>query len=425
MEIRDTMRHESIFEHAAEHVSEEVREYLRTVSPRAEELTRTFERSDRPMADTAVIIPIALAQDGHRVHDALEQYARQADTADPFTVFLYLNDRRNNDNDARRYDRLSEVLEATEVYKDQLDVRVACGSYDEPTIGEIRKDAWDGVVGLAHREGVYDTPHRDVVGINHDIDSQWLHPRYIRQVQAEYDCLRNVSRDEASELILPIRTTRVLHGVSAEHPNTSRAIAWNDYVEGSYFRAVGGGYEAGMTVPFRHYAHKGGFAKTAIHETRPLISGASPIAWRQIGSTALVTSPRRYIQRFPQRGYEDIWTEDSFNDIDPCRRKSFKELPDATEHQLTQHTLNHMPRHAAVLCGTVIDQYENEGIAQPLKNESPEQRFARLFECQIALGESALKNIGFADDTTGYFRWLMMQSQEITSKIVTLYDEQP
>jgi hypothetical protein len=79
-----------------------------------------------------------------------------------------------------------------------LDVRSCFSSYDDPTIGEIRKDIWDAGIRLAERDGLFKPGEtNDVIGVNQDIDLEAMSPHYIKHIQAHYDEEKSRSNEKS------------------------------------------------------------------------------------------------------------------------------------------------------------------------------------------------------------------------------------
>jgi len=268
-----------------------------------------------PMADTAVLIPVAAHQEADRIVPAMAEYAKQED-ADPFTVFLLLN--YPFDNPEASADASVRQVETAMKQFPNLDIRYSiCGYSDPVIIGTIRKDLWDAALRVALTDGHFDEPGRDVIGISHDIDTVRMSRHYMRNVQARYRQMQALlgGMGGSTETTLPSMHTQVKHAYPFDtHPNIARAIFWSDLTYRQVFR--NGLYEEGVTVPFSLYAKRRGFDKDAvIHETRRL----APHFNVGIPLTGMDSSPRRYIARLGKDNLAEIWTEDTFGSGDACR----------------------------------------------------------------------------------------------------------
>lgn len=288
-------------------------------SDNAEDIALAFNELDTPLSHTVVLIPIAAEQEAESVDKAMAAYADQTD-CDPFTIALLLNCRSgiSPDRMANVQKTADAVERATRRYGDRLDIRVATQHYNNPTIGRIRKDLWDGALIVAYAEGVFDTAAGEVIGINHDIDTESMDPHYIRNIQREYARQQQAAEIHyRSGLVLAPRHTSVRHLHPFDtHPNTASGIFWADHSIDQASPYIG--YEEGIVLPFTHYAKQGGFDRDSkTYETQPLMKSVGRAA--TIADTYMRTSPRRYIDRFPQFGYDEIWQPGTFTDVDACR----------------------------------------------------------------------------------------------------------
>lgn len=314
----------------------------------AQQVADEFSIEGNPMSHTAVIIPVAINQDGALIESAMAQYAAQRD-CDPFTIFLLLNCPEDKVYDPGTVSGMIDVEKARQKYRDQLDIRVAHMAYIEPRIGKIRKDLWDGVTTLAMRDNLYNTPSSDVLGINHDIDTEYMSPRYIASIQDHYRTAQDMMTTcgFADSPLQPVYTQTSHSYPSVTHPNTAKGVFWIDMAYHQSFRSQGGGYEAGMVIPLSMYARRGGFDPGSVtHETGKLMPMINDRAPMQLPRTILKTSPRRYVERFPTEGYGRIWTKDTFGPSDACRdQDTMIGSRDSTIEELNQHIRQELDRH--------------------------------------------------------------------------------
>lgn len=295
----------------------------------------------KPLSPTVVAIPVAAHQESPEVVTrTIEQYAQQKGSG-AFTVSLLLNYPLEEYEPPNVNSIVRTVAGLKKRYKDTLDLRYAQKQFRDPTIGAIRKSLWDGLAHVSLANGLYDQPENDVVVINNDIDAEYISPVYIRNIQRFYDRAqgRRNSVGIPSDL-LPLGATQVRHGMRWDtHPRTSGAVFWNDLAHRQVMDAeLNGGYEAGLVVPLSLYARNGGFDASATkHESRPMHGRGDTVAQqRRIQSTALVTSPRRYLERFPSVGY-GVWDDESFGHTNDCRVVDERAFPDATQAQVDEH----------------------------------------------------------------------------------------
>ncbi len=303
--------------------------------PSSSEIAAEFAEQ-KPIEKTVVAIPVAAHQESDTISTTLEQYSRQVN-ADPFSICLFLNYPSAESNNPNIQKAVNTVAIAQEKYADSLDIRMSLQAYHKPVIGAIRKDLWDAVGLLALHEGLYDDPNNDIIMINNDIDSEYISTRYIASIQKAYKAsqLQRNAIENMSNIPLPVRSTQVRHNLRFDtHPHTSGGIFWNDLIHRMAQDAgMSSGYEAGLVVPLATYAKEGGFDRKSItHETEPLHGSAKLIA-RGIRDTALKTSPRRYIEKFPVYGY-DIWSDKTFGAEDACRVENDTVHRDATREEL-------------------------------------------------------------------------------------------
>lgn len=293
----------------------------------AANIAESFQDPKKPMADTAVLIPVAAHQDGALIFNAMEQYANQRGNK-PFTVFLHLN----APFDTAPLEEVEFAIAETERAKKtfpHLDMRYDTMYYDNETIGGIRRNLWNAVFLLAHHESKLDS---DIIGINHDIDSTYISPHYMSRVQKHYERQQAKANSlGAKDYIAKPVSTRVVHATLDSHPNIGKIATWLD---NTYFqdpRHIS--YEAGIVIPFSHYADRGGFrAYSKTHETFALFDSFEKVSC--ITGAQLYTSPRRLIDRIDEFGTENVWSTDSFTDTDACR-ESLRQ--DITHERAEEH----------------------------------------------------------------------------------------
>lgn len=295
----------------------------------AVEHARSFYEKDVPVARTIVLIPVAAHQEAPQISKALTEYASQV-TNESFTVLLYLNCPRGFLDSEQVHKTLDAVDEAKAEHP-LLDVRISIEEYTEPRIGAIRRDLWNAALVLAHYEGLFDNPEEDVLGINHDIDIEYMSPRYIQRIQKKYIHQQKKFIDiGAPELDLSPRSTLVRHALPPNHPYIARVISWSDFSL-NQIRDVGG-FEASLVIPFGWYVKSGGFnAKDKTYESGSVTNGTEVAC---IPGTILKTSPRRYLDRIAEHGLLNIWTDESFTATDSCREP--QQVPDITQDQLEE-----------------------------------------------------------------------------------------
>ena len=301
---------------------EAVQDYLRSVS--ADERDRTMAEvirpqialPARPLARHVVCIPVAAHQESQWIAPALEQYAQQQDS-EPFSVVLGLNSPTYQQGNVAIGETLRQVAMAKQRYP-HLDVRSAMTYYDEPKIGMVRRDIWNAVLLQSAREGAYSGPGADeVIGINHDIDTVALTPRYMARVQRHYRRKQvRYAASGLSDVILPVATSVTRHAFDAQYPQSSLGAKWVDYATGQ----TNNWYEAGLIVPMSKYADAGGFRSVATtYETAPFVHDIQYD--HRVPGALYATSPRRYVDRL-RYGFDTIWTPDSFGAEDECRDMS-------------------------------------------------------------------------------------------------------
>lgn len=272
-----------------------------------------FYDPDKPISDFGVLIPVAASQDADKIVPAMGEYARQEGTK-PFTIFLSLNSPLDVSQDKIR--EAEQQVELAKQLFPWLDIRHTVMRYDTPIIGQIRKDLWDGAMRVALTDGIYDRVGGDLIGFNHDIDTESMSRHYMRNAQAFYRKKQaEFAATGRTETPLPPRYTQLKHAFPfATHPNIARTLFWSDLSLRQVIR--GGVYSAGMAVPFSYYAKQRGFDKDAvIQEFESLL----PRDNAGILGTSMETSPRRIVMRIGNGALSEIWTVDSFGPLDDCR----------------------------------------------------------------------------------------------------------
>lgn len=280
-------------------------------------LAAQLQDSDKPLADTVVLIPIAAHQEYGNIENAMDQYATQQPRR-PFSILLYPN--APYDSDAGAVDKTVSEIEKAKKKHPHLDIRSSAPElYDTPTIGTIRRTLWNAALLLAHFEGRFDDPTSDVIGLNHDIDVVRMTPRYIGRVQGKVDkTQQNRAKLGMSYSVSPPHSTFVKHAHDPVRPNSAKATFWHDF---AYWQLrPRGAFDAGLVLPFSYYAAKNGAVAEA--KTNEMSSLLNNQTFYVIPGTVLETSPRRFSERLPQLNDLDgrsIWTEDSFGANDVCR----------------------------------------------------------------------------------------------------------
>lgn len=369
------------------------------------DVARQLRNPKKPLAPTVVAIPVAAHQESpETVINTIEQYAGQKDAGE-FTVSLLLNYPANEHGSSNVSAIEKTVARLKKQHKDTLDLRYAKKLFLEPTIGAIRKSLWDGIAHVALMDGLYDQPENDVVMINNDIDAEFISPVYVRNVQRFYDRAqgRRNSVGIPSDL-LPLGATQVRHAMRWDtHPRTSGAVFWNDLAHRQVMDAqLNGGYEAGLVVPLSLYARNGGFDASATkHESRPMHGRGDSVAiQRRIQSTAIVTSPRRYLERFPSVGY-DVWGGETFTHTDGCRTTDELSFPDATQEEVDKHVGRDIERFGQwfVDAGQLIAERKyghSEGLSGPISVEkvvTEARETHRLVTSRIRLAHKVMTQI--------------------------------
>ncbi len=283
---------------------------------------------------------------------ALREYAAQQD-CDPFAVCLWLN----YPMDADASDSFDAVKAARTEFPD-LDLRISGMSYQEPTIGQIRKDLWDSVLTLAYHEGNFasDKPSEDIIGINHDIDTVRIDQHYIRNIQRYYErAAASRLRQLGIDASLPVRHTQVRHEYPAKrYPNIAKGVLLQDY--STYSAYPNGAFEAGTVIPMLRYVERGGFDPEALdYET----SFAGDIIVG-IPHTRLITSARRYVDRLDEQGFENIWSTGSFGANDRCR--TTVDRADISPGRLEDLLFDALDYHADTYIIPSLNKYYNDNL---------------------------------------------------------------
>lgn len=311
------------------------------------ELAQDLADKNRPLHSSGVLIPVAAHQEAGRIAHSMDEYAAQ-EGADPFTVILLLNYPK-----AIGSDSISESVEEVEraiARHPDLDIRYAVQDYEQPIIGQIRKDLWDATAYLALHDGIYDTPTGEFLAINHDIDTERIGRHYMRNVQNFY---RNIQERHTNmgmgQMPAIAHATQVKHAYPFDtHPNIARATLWADFKFRQYSK--NGCYEEGLVIPLSYYAQRGGFDATAkTYETHQLTKNLPRL--NGVPGTPMDTSPRRYIERFGVSGYDKLWTNDSFSATDACREGIA--TPDITRDELESHIFTNFEHDLDTICSGV------------------------------------------------------------------------
>lgn len=296
----------------------------------ADNFASELYRPDRPLSSTVVIIPVAAHQDAQLISHTMGEYAKQK-TEEPFSVVLSLN--------APWGESLEEAEAEVERSKKQypeLDLRSTSTFYDLVTMGQIRRDIWNGAFMLAYHDGLFSQGNQEVIGINNDIDTHFISPHYISRIQKYYRT-RQEKLDQIHHPHLPFSTVGTLlrHATLPSHPHVGMVTKWQD--QGNFELPGHTNYEAGFVIPFSHYARQQGFnAQAHLHETEWPDSSTT----RTLVGAQLYTSPRRFVERLVNHPKETIWTEASFGPTDPCRDTLPPDLTKDQAEQLIRSTLD-------------------------------------------------------------------------------------
>lgn len=304
------------------------------------------------LAKTVVIVPVAAHQEASRIEPAMDEYAKQ-DTEEPFSIVLGLNHPADAMTTVDAINSFAEVEKAKTKHP-QLDIRAVHIPYEDCVIGTIRRDLWNGVAIASQETGNFDSG-AEVIGINHDIDVDFLSARYISSVQRRYAAL-----DRRSLLLeqSPVSDSRSKHSFSFDHPNISRAVLWSDFV----YRKSSVGFEAGKIIPMTFYAGNGGIQRGAQTHEVGLLTMRSTKPQKVIAGTSMETSPRRYIARMNEHGYA-IWEDSSsFTATDECRERPSHEYPDISLSRMNEIVQNSLTEHANLLINRNFRAIETEGL---------------------------------------------------------------
>ena len=320
----------------------------------------------RDLEPTVVIIPVAAHQEAGLIHHTLSQYAAQRDNV-PFSIVLGLNTPTNDPSPETTQATVTAVSKATDEFPN-LSVHTTFSTYDTPIIGGVRRDIWNGVLAASRPSWL--SRHQEVIGINHDIDLEYLSPHYIAQIQRYYGI---ADMNRAYRLLdLPGQTheptfTMAKHARSPQHPNISDGVFWIDFCN----RAAKSSFEAATVVPFSFYAAAGGFRPEHItYESQSLMRG---VRWPLIPGAHIATSPRRYIERFAEHGYKGIWSDDSFSATDTCRNPQ-DIIPDISRNHLGDNIAaslyNQIDGHLLIpAINDALWQYESDAHRRGIQRE--------------------------------------------------------
>ncbi len=286
-----------------------------------------FYNANKPINSTIALIPVAAHQESERIIPAMAEYAKQQNS-EPITILLHLNS-PYQENNSEVQKTLKQVQKAQQMFGN-LDIRCSYTEYPTTTIGKIRKDLWNSAVILAHHDGLFDEPQNDIVGLNHDIDIEYLSPHYIARIQKYYQ----KQKEKLSKLgvvdRMPPAFTKITHKIPENYPNIGKAVFWSDFLTLQLKGIVG--FEASIAMPFSHYIYTGGFDESGIYESANIFDDFNR---RSIPNTLGKTSARRYIERLQSNGLNNIWTEDSFSQTDACRNSEI-ELEDISKNRLKE-----------------------------------------------------------------------------------------
>ncbi|MFI5212445.1 MAG: hypothetical protein ACHQTE_00605 [Candidatus Saccharimonadales bacterium] len=365
---------------------------------------------DMPLSQYQVIIPVAAHQEAAQIPVALEQYAHQM-TDQPFSIILGLNSPSAEQFNPTIADSMKTIDDAKQSYP-HLDIRAAMTFYNQPRIGTIRRNLWNAALLASSDEGAYTNVSDEVIGMNHDIDTISITPRYIQRVQQHYQKRQRTFTAHGMNAPLPAQTSVVKHAFSPDHPVISAGAYWTDF----YTRSAGGWYEEGVIAPMSHYARSGGFTRDAsTYETRPL---AQDLPKKHvITGTTMQTSPRRYIERL-QYGFDAIWTNDSFGDNDSCRTVATR--PDMTLEQLEAVMLkdNHLSNTIALMAHAAVNTYLcHDSLRQLISPLSIEEHYAKDGELISTLARLTRQKIALASNVMAR----VLKSPRLTDHAIDLY----
>lgn len=289
-----------------------VENYLSRLTMNERDIVNMFAANmqpDKPLAPVSAIIPIAAHQEASNIIPALSQYAKQQ-TEEPFSIVLYPN--MPDDGDLGKALKTIDEIEEAKAMFPHLDIRSTELHINEnPQIGQLRRDVWGATILLAYVQGAFDESD-EFMGVNHDIDVMYMSPHYMRRIQEYRDRIRDRRKNHGITRDIPLKTmsTQMRHGFDTQFPNSSRVVGWVDFAHRQARDASA--YDAGLVVPFAHYAQSGGFdGSRSIYETAPLRNSGETI--QKIPGTAIHSSPRRYIERLRDHEISEIWSDGSFD----------------------------------------------------------------------------------------------------------------
>ncbi|USN96872.1 MAG: hypothetical protein H6797_01595 [Candidatus Nomurabacteria bacterium] len=297
-------------------------------------LASEFKREDTPLAPTCVLIPVAAHQESERIVPTMAEYAKQ-ETDDPFSVVLYLNAPTTASYAEIRKAELA-VARAKREFP-HLDLRASkTHEYKNPVIGAIRKRLWDATMLLSHCEGLFEESG-DVVGLNHDIDTEWMRRNFMHNVQKYYASYRSQNNAAGLNNYLKPAGTQLSHAYDSERPNISKVVFWYDYIH--KHRTPYSTYEAGLVVPFSTYAKNNGFAEESqTYETRTMTARGLAA---KIPGTHHKTSARRFTSRLPSVAVNSVWSNETFGANDDCRTENLPgDITPARAKNLIKNTLS-------------------------------------------------------------------------------------
>lgn len=280
-------------------------------------LTLQEQGGGSDLSPFVVITPIAAHQESpETITHALTQYTKQRPLQD-FSVILNINYPTSHDGDPAVGTTIDTVEAFRQLHPDS-DIRYFVQSYDQPTIGKIRRDAWNAALHLSMQPRKKHT-YVETIGLNQDIDLTLLSPHFMQSVKQFY--VQMIMRDwtRGTTDIMPI-STRAKHSYDSRFPNISKLVFWTDILN----RMSGNGFEAGSVIPFIYYAAQGGIAaENTMHEVNDLLEKVQyhPRILSYTANDAVYseTSPRRYIAHLQHTDTLSVWEEGSFTAHDAYR----------------------------------------------------------------------------------------------------------
>lgn len=309
-----------------------------------------------PLAPTVVLIPVAAHQEAANIHRALSQYARQ-ETTQPFSIVLNMN-APSEDFDKASYEATLQEIERSKRAYPHLDVRYIQVVYFQPTIGEIRGNLWDATL-VAGVEGGTISEESDMIGINHDIDVVRIPRNYIADVQdsmrESHQRLLKVAASldpdrPLKSVVTSPKATPMKHAYDPAHPHASKAAFVSDYIH----RISDVSYEAGIVVPMSWYAGSGGFdSEDKMSEMLNLLARGKAESPRMIRTLPIETDVRRFVERLPNHGLNDMWGEDTFHSTENYRTAGDAQ-PDISEarlHEVAEEYIEKKLQSATALYG--------------------------------------------------------------------------